>query len=65
MNHLDLWVHCTLLTKIPALRSFYLDKLHYWRESASVTSSLAYFLAKDTIDHINTLVEPAVYLSMF
>lgn len=28
-------------------------------------SSLAYFLAKDTIDHFNTLVKPMVYLSMF
>ncbi|KAM3202115.1 ABC transporter G family member 28 [Capsicum annuum] len=28
-------------------------------------SSLAYFLAKDMIDHINTIVRPAVYLSMF
>lgn len=28
-------------------------------------SSLAYFLAKDTIDHFNTLIKPLVYLSMF
>ncbi|KAM3303125.1 hypothetical protein P3S67_014155 [Capsicum chacoense] len=55
----------TLLTEMPALRSFSLDTLHYWRESASVTSSLAYFLAKDMIDHINTIVRPAVHLSMF
>ncbi|KAL6510938.1 ABC transporter G member 28 [Orobanche gracilis] len=55
----------SLLCKISALRSFALDKLHYWRESASGMSSLAYFLAKDTIDHFNTIVKPAVYLSMF
>uniref|UniRef100_A0A7N0TLJ4 ABC transporter domain-containing protein n=1 Tax=Kalanchoe fedtschenkoi TaxID=63787 RepID=A0A7N0TLJ4_KALFE len=55
----------SLLCKIAALRSFSLDKLQYWRESASGMSSLAYFLAKDTIDHFNTLVKPAVYLSMF
>ncbi|CAM8899013.1 unnamed protein product [Rhodiola kirilowii] len=55
----------SLLCKIAALRSFSLDKLQYWRESASGISSLAYFLAKDTIDHFNTLVKPAVYLSMF
>ncbi|KAL0436408.1 UNVERIFIED_CONTAM: ABC transporter G family member 28 [Sesamum radiatum] len=55
----------SLLSKIAALRSFSLDKLHYWRESASGMSSLAYFLAKDTIDHFNTIVKPAVYLSMF
>ncbi|PIN18130.1 Transporter, ABC superfamily (Breast cancer resistance protein) [Handroanthus impetiginosus] len=55
----------SLLCKISALRSFSLDKLHYWRESASGMSSLAYFLAKDTIDHFNTIVKPAVYLSMF
>lgn len=42
-----------------------MDKLHYWRESASGISSLAYFLAKDTVDHFNTIVKPAVYLSMF
>lgn len=28
-------------------------------------SSLAYFLAKDTIDHFNTVIKPMVYLSMF
>ncbi|XP_010262924.2 PREDICTED: ABC transporter G family member 28-like [Nelumbo nucifera] len=55
----------SLLCKIAALRSFSLDKLHYWRERASGMSSLAYFLAKDTIDHFNTLVKPLVYLSMF
>ncbi|XP_050214446.1 ABC transporter G family member 28 [Mercurialis annua] len=55
----------SLLCKIAALRSFSLDKLHYWRESASGMSSLAYFLAKDTVDHFNTFVKPLVYLSMF
>ncbi|KAF4352942.1 hypothetical protein G4B88_029110 [Cannabis sativa] len=50
---------------ISALRSFSLDKLHYWRESASGMSSLAYFLSKDTVDHFNTLIKPLVYLSMF
>lgn len=54
-----------LLGMIAALRSFSLDKLHYWRESASGMSSLAYFLAKDTIDHFSTIVKPGVYLSMF
>lgn len=54
-----------LLCKIAALRSFSLDKLHYWRERASGMSSLAYFLSKDTIDHFNTIVKPVVYLSMF
>ncbi|XP_058082111.1 ABC transporter G family member 28-like isoform X2 [Magnolia sinica] len=55
----------SLLCKIASLRSFSLDKLHYWRESASGMSSLAYFLSKDTIDHFNTLIKPVVYLSMF
>ncbi|KAJ8751449.1 hypothetical protein K2173_016659 [Erythroxylum novogranatense] len=55
----------SLLCKIAAMRSFALDKLHYWRESGSGISSLAYFLAKDTIDHFNTIVKPLVYLSMF
>ncbi|KAM1708008.1 hypothetical protein ACFX15_001011 [Malus domestica] len=55
----------SLLCKIAALRSFSLDRLHYWRESASGMSSLAYFLAKDTIDHFNTMIKPVVYLSMF
>ncbi len=54
-----------LLCKIAALRSFSLDKLHYWRESASGMSSLAYFLSKDTIENFNTVIKPAVYLSMF
>ncbi|TKY53441.1 ABC transporter G family member 24 [Spatholobus suberectus] len=55
----------SLLCKIAALRSFSLDKLHYWRESDSGMSSLAYFLSKDTIDHFNTVIRPLVYLSMF
>ncbi|OIW11294.1 hypothetical protein TanjilG_20443 [Lupinus angustifolius] len=55
----------SLLCKIAALRSFSLDKLHYWRESAAGISSLAHFLAKDTIDLFNTIVKPLVYLSMF
>uniref|UniRef100_J3N7Q8 ABC transporter domain-containing protein n=1 Tax=Oryza brachyantha TaxID=4533 RepID=J3N7Q8_ORYBR len=55
----------SLLCKIGALRSFALDKIYYWRERASGMSSLAYFLSKDTIDHLNTIVKPIVYLSMF
>ncbi|XP_057428579.1 ABC transporter G family member 24-like [Lotus japonicus] len=55
----------SLLCKIAALRTFSLDKLHYWRESDSGMSSLAYFLSKDTIDHFNTVIKPVVYLSMF
>ncbi|XP_052184356.1 ABC transporter G family member 28-like isoform X2 [Diospyros lotus] len=55
----------SLLSKIAALRAFSLDKVYYWRESASGISSLAYFMAKDTIDHFNTLIKPLVYLSMF
>ncbi|KAJ1403109.1 P-loop containing nucleoside triphosphate hydrolase [Sesbania bispinosa] len=55
----------SLLCKVAALRSFSLDKLHYWRESDSGMSSLAYFLSKDTIDHFNTVIKPVVYLSMF
>ncbi|KAI4382719.1 hypothetical protein MLD38_008646 [Melastoma candidum] len=55
----------SLLCQIAALRSFSQEKLQYWRESASGISSLAYFLAKDTIDHFNTVIKPVVYLSMF
>ncbi|XAR69119.1 Sulfate-transporting ATPase [Bertholletia excelsa] len=55
----------SLLCKISALRSFSLEKIHYWRESASGMSTLAYFLSKDTIDLFNTVVKPLVYLSMF
>ncbi|KAL0288644.1 UNVERIFIED_CONTAM: ABC transporter G family member 24, partial [Sesamum radiatum] len=44
---------------------FALDKLEYRRERASGISSLAHFVAKDTIDHFNTLIKPLVYLSMF
>ncbi|KAH7553567.1 hypothetical protein JRO89_XS12G0027500 [Xanthoceras sorbifolium] len=55
----------SLLCKISALRSFSLDKLHYRRESASGISSLAYFLAKNTVDDFNTIIKPLVYLSMF
>uniref|UniRef100_A0A0D9WUF8 ABC transporter domain-containing protein n=2 Tax=Leersia perrieri TaxID=77586 RepID=A0A0D9WUF8_9ORYZ len=55
----------SLLCKIGALRSFSLEKIHYWRERASGMSSLAYFMSKDTIDHFNTIIKPMVYLSMF
>ncbi|KAF3322103.1 ABC transporter G family member 28-like protein [Carex littledalei] len=55
----------SLLCKIAALKSFSQDQLQYWRERASGMSSLAYFLAKDTVDHFNTIVKPVVYLSMF
>ncbi|KAL7252888.1 hypothetical protein ACSBR1_007445 [Camellia fascicularis] len=55
----------SLLCKIAALRTFSLDKLQYWRESASGISSLAHFLSKETIDHFNTVIKPVVYLSMF
>ncbi|KAJ1418972.1 P-loop containing nucleoside triphosphate hydrolase [Sesbania bispinosa] len=55
----------SLLCKIAALRSFSLDKLQYWRESAAGISSLAHFLSKDTIDLFNTIIKPVVYLSMF
>ncbi|KAL9230494.1 hypothetical protein vseg_005836 [Gypsophila vaccaria] len=55
----------SLLCQIAALRTFSLDKLQYLRESASGISSLAHFLAKDTLDHFNTLIKPIVYLSMF
>ncbi|KAI4339252.1 hypothetical protein MLD38_024214 [Melastoma candidum] len=55
----------SLLCQIAALRSFSQEKLQHWRESASGMSSLAYFLAKDTIDHFNTAIKPVVYLSMF
>ncbi|XP_057426553.1 putative white-brown complex homolog protein 30 isoform X2 [Lotus japonicus] len=55
----------SLLCKIAALRSFSLDKLQYWRESASGISSLAHFLSKDTVDLFNTIIKPVVYLSMF
>ncbi|XP_028775186.1 putative white-brown complex homolog protein 30 [Neltuma alba] len=55
----------SLLCKIAALRSFSLDKLEYWRESAAGISTLAHFLSKDTIDLFNTIIKPVVYLSMF
>ncbi|XVF46296.1 hypothetical protein PTKIN_Ptkin03bG0016500 [Pterospermum kingtungense] len=55
----------SLLSMIAALRTFSLDKLHYWRERSSGMSSLAYFLAKDTVDHFNTIIKPLVYISMF
>ncbi|KAL2554360.1 putative white-brown complex-like protein 30 [Forsythia ovata] len=55
----------SLLCKISALRSFSLDKLHYRRETDGGTSSLAYFMSKDTVDHFNTVIKPLVFLSMF
>lgn len=54
-----------LLIMIASLRTFSSDKLQFWRESSSGVNRLAFFLAKDTVDHFNTLLKPAVYLSMF
>lgn len=53
------------MCKIAALRSFSLERLQYFRERESGMSSLAYFLARDTIDHFSTVVKPIIYLSMF
>ena len=59
------YYHAALLCKIAALRSFSLERLQYFRERESGMSSLAYFLARDTIDHFSTVVKPIIYLSMF
>ncbi|CAD6261317.1 unnamed protein product [Miscanthus lutarioriparius] len=48
-----------------SLRSNSLERLQYKRERESGMSSFAYFLARDTIDHFNTVMKPVVYLSMF
>ncbi|PWA73538.1 AAA+ ATPase domain-containing protein [Artemisia annua] len=55
----------SLLCMIGALRTFSLDKLQYKRESSSGMNSLSYFLSKDTMDHINTILKPLVYLCLF
>lgn len=65
LSYHNIFLFSALLCKIAALRTFSLEKLQYWRERASGMSSLAYFLAKDTIDHFNTVIKPVVYLSMF
>nr|XP_043624309.1 ABC transporter G family member 28-like [Erigeron canadensis] len=55
----------SLLSKIAAMRSFTSDKLQFWRERDSGMSCFAYFFSKDTIDHFNTIIKPAVYLCTF
>ncbi|KAI3791799.1 hypothetical protein L2E82_05662 [Cichorium intybus] len=55
----------SLLCMIGALRTFSQDKLQYKRESASGMNSLSYFMAKDTMDLLNIVMKPLVYLSMF
>ncbi|XP_076937694.1 putative white-brown complex homolog protein 30 [Bidens hawaiensis] len=55
----------SLLCMIGALRTFSQDKLQYRRESASGMNSLSYFLAKDTMDLLNVVMKPLVYLCMF
>ncbi|KAM0877156.1 hypothetical protein ACQ4PT_035663 [Festuca glaucescens] len=55
----------SLLCKIAALRSFSLERLQYFRERESGMSTLAYFLARDTVDHFSTVLKPIIYLSMF
>ncbi|CAM6102781.1 unnamed protein product [Calypogeia fissa] len=54
-----------LLVMIASLRTFTMDKLQFWRESSSGVNRLAYFLAKDTVDHFNTILKPVVYLCTF
>ncbi|KAM3401913.1 hypothetical protein ACQJBY_006094 [Aegilops geniculata] len=54
-----------LLCQLAALRSFSPERLQYWRERESGMSSVAYFLARDTVDHFNTVVKPIVFLSTF
>ncbi|GLJ04797.1 hypothetical protein SUGI_0003600 [Cryptomeria japonica] len=58
-------ISMSLLCMIAALRTFSQDKMHYWRESAAGMNRVAYFAAKDSIDHFNTVIKPLVYLSMF
>ncbi|VAH15942.1 unnamed protein product [Triticum turgidum subsp. durum] len=55
----------SLLCQLAALRSFSPERLQYWRERESGMSSVAYFLARDTVDHFNTVVKPIVFLSTF
>ncbi|XP_024986871.1 putative white-brown complex homolog protein 30 [Cynara cardunculus var. scolymus] len=55
----------SLLCMIGALRTFSQDKLQYKRESASGMNSLSYFLAKDTMDLLNVVLKPLVYLCIF
>ncbi|KAL4340480.1 hypothetical protein GQ457_08G020220 [Hibiscus cannabinus] len=55
----------SLLSMIAALRTYSLDKLEYKRETEAGISSLAHFLAKDTIDMFNVIIKPVAYLSMF
>lgn len=64
-NYSYVIIALSLLCMIAALRTFTNDKLQYWRESASCINRVAYFLAKDTVDHFNTLIKPVVFLSMF
>lgn len=64
-NYTYVIIALSLLCMISALRTFSNDKLQYWRESASGINRVAYFLAKDTVDHFNTVIKPVVFLSMF
>lgn len=64
-NYTYVIIALSLLCMISALRTFSNDKLQYWRESASSINRVAYFLAKDSVDHFNTVIKPVVFLSMF
>lgn len=58
-------VMTALLSMIAALRTFSVDKLQFWRESASGINRTAFFLAKDVVDVFNVGLKPLIYLSMF
>ncbi|KAH7444208.1 hypothetical protein KP509_02G069600 [Ceratopteris richardii] len=64
-NYTYVIIALSLLCMVSALRTFSIDKLQYWRESASGINRVAYFLAKDTVDHFNTVIKPVVFMSMF
>ncbi|KAH7441774.1 hypothetical protein KP509_03G054000 [Ceratopteris richardii] len=64
-NYSYVIIALSLLCMVSALRTFSNDKLQYWRESASGINRVAFFLAKDTVDHFNTLLKPVVFMSMF
>lgn len=64
-NYTYVIIALSLLCMIAALRTFTNDKLQFWRESASGINKLAYFLAKDMVDHFTTVIKPVIFLSTF
>eukprot|EP01026_Neomeris_dumetosa_P039570 TRINITY_DN3251_c0_g1_i12.p1 TRINITY_DN3251_c0_g1~~TRINITY_DN3251_c0_g1_i12.p1 ORF type:complete len:386 (-),score=26.64 TRINITY_DN3251_c0_g1_i12:816-1973(-) len=58
-------VALALLTTVSSLRTFGNDRLVFFRESGSGLNKIAFFIAMDTLDHVNTILRSVCYLMVY